>query len=65
MENNNLTMTMLVKYLNETLVKKNNKVFNTSDVQGYIRRGKLPDYLGANKIEINLNIPGIKLYKII
>jgi len=64
MENSDLTMTMLAKYLNENFVKKNHKNFNTSDVQGYIRRGKLPDYLGSNDIEINLKIQGVKLYKI-
>lgn len=47
----NITLTGLVTHLNNTYVfKKSGKSFNTTDVQGYIRRGMLPRYLGGNRI---------------
>jgi hypothetical protein len=57
-------LTSLTKYLNNKFGnKKTGKLFNTTDVQFYVIRGKLPKYLGGNKIE---KVAGeLKLYKLI
>lgn len=60
----NFTLTRLTRFLNKVAIKKTGNEFNTSDVQGYIRRGKLPNYLGGDLITISEEIEGIKLYNI-
>lgn len=59
-----LTLTAITSWLNENFSKKNNKDFTISDVQGYIRRGRLPGYLGGNKIELVKEITCTKLYNV-
>lgn len=59
-----LTLTNLVKWLNENHDKKGGTEFQMVDVVAYVRRGHLPFYLGAWKIETNNSIAGIKLYNI-
>lgn len=59
-----LTLTAITDWLNENFSKKNNKDFTISDVQGYIRRGRLPGYLGGNKIELVKEITCTKLYNV-
>lgn len=40
----------IVEWLNKQFKKKNGSTFTAQDVQGYVRRGKLPKYLGGNRI---------------
>jgi hypothetical protein len=62
----NATLTVLTKFLNEVTVKKTGEKFTTTDVQGYVRRGRLPKYLGGQNIVLADNkIEGIKLYNIL
>jgi len=62
----NATLTVLTKFLNEVTVKKTGEKFTTTDVQGYVRRGRLPKYLGGQCIVLSENkIEGIKLYNIL
>lgn len=63
------TLTGLVKWLNSEenvdFKKQNNSGFTTSDVQNYIKRGYLPEYMGGNIIEkANLSID-VKVYNIV
>lgn len=61
-----VTMSRICEFLNEKFkVKKSFKSFNTTDVQGYIRRGFLPSYLGGNKIVASNRDSGAKLYNIL
>jgi len=61
----NLTLTAMTNWLNEVFKEKSSgQKFQHYDVQGYIRRGKLPDYLGGNEIERNEGITHAKLYNI-
>lgn len=46
----NVNQTYLVAWLNENKKKKSGGNFTAQDVQGYIRRGQLPSYLGGNRI---------------
>lgn len=56
----------IMVYLTETSKEKKSGVeFNYQDVQGYIRRGYLPHYLGGNKIEFNRVWQDIKLYNVL
>lgn len=60
------TLTTLTEYLNETFKEKKTGVsFNTTDVEFYIKRGKLPQYLGGDKIEKIELTKGVKLYILI
>lgn len=59
-----VTLTVLTKHLNTTKAKKSGEPFTTSDVQGYIRRGRLPNYLGGQTITLSTEIEGVKLYNI-
>lgn len=62
----NVTLTVLTKFLNAVKVKKTGEKFTTSDVQGYVRRGRLPKYLGGQTIVLSDDkIEGIKLYNIL
>ena len=47
----NVNQSYLVKWLNREKRKKSGGEFTAQDVQGYIRRGSLPKYLGGNRIE--------------
>jgi len=60
----NLTLTKLTSFVNQKFVKKNGSKFRIADVQGYVRRGYLPTYLGGNLIIEQNEIPGVKLYNI-
>lgn len=45
------TLTALLRYCIENYgTKKNGLEFTLSDIQGYIRRGKLPEYMQGYKI---------------
>jgi len=59
-----MTLSALVKFLNETKVKKTHNKFTVSDVQAYINRGHLPKYLGGNIILKNTESLGVSLYTI-
>lgn len=61
----NLTLTALTDYLRKHFSKKTGSDFTISDVQGYVNRGKLPDYLGGYNIKMNEEIKSVKLYKLI
>ncbi len=60
----NLTLTTFTNILNDKYKKKSGSLFTTGDTQGYIKRGKLPIYLGGNEIIENSKIKGVKLYNI-
>lgn len=47
----NVNLTYIVTWLNENKEKKSGKEFTVSDVQGYIKRGRIPVYLGGNSIK--------------
>jgi hypothetical protein len=58
------TLTSLTKWLNENFKNKKTGVdFTIADVQQYIKRGSLPQYLGGHKI-VRENFTNINLYKI-
>lgn len=59
-----ITLTGLVKWLNENFEKKNNKPFTVSDVQQYIRLKHIPYYMGGHLIE-KVDNEYVKLYNII
>jgi hypothetical protein len=60
-----LTASGLRDYLNKNQkCKKTLKAFTSSDVQNYVRRGHLPNYLGGKKIKEMKNIIGIRTFKI-
>ena len=61
----NLTLTTFTKFLNNEKKKKNGKSFTIGDVQGYIRKKRLPKYLGGNYILIDNEIDGVTLYNIL
>lgn len=46
----NANLTGLTKFLNDNFKKKSGGKFRRRDVLGYIERGRLPSYLGGNKI---------------
>ena len=51
-----VTMTGILHWLeNEHKVKKSGEPFTLQDVQGYVTRGQIPDYLGGHEIEIKKN----------
>lgn len=57
-------LTGLLDELNKVHQKANEKPFTMGDVQGYVRRLKLPKYLGGNPIHCKV-ISGVKFYQII
>ena len=61
----NLTLTQLRNFLNRKYKKKSGQLFSIGDVQGYIKRECLPNYLGHYKIEENDKIKGVKLYNVV
>lgn len=63
-ETNKVTLTTLTHYLNAHMQKKTGVPFTVSDVQGYIKRGRLPLYLGHYKIILLNEIKGVKLYTV-
>lgn len=47
----NADQTAIVRWLNDTFKeKKSGLKFTAQDVQGYVKRGRLPKYLGGNSI---------------
>ena len=58
------SLTGLTKWMNETFKKHTGKPFNTTDVQNYIRRGNIPEYLGNNEVERD-TFEEAKLYNIV
>jgi len=69
MENNvvkdHLTMTGILRWLEDNCtVKKTGEAFTLQDVQGYVRRRKLPEYLGGYKIVMKKNEYS-KFYKLV
>ncbi len=65
LEVENLTLTTLTLWLNENKKKKTEIPFSVQDTQLYIKRGKLPKYLGGNKIVRVKKIDSVKLYNIV
>jgi hypothetical protein len=63
----NITLTGIKNYLKKTHVtKKSGEKFTCTDVQGYIRRERLPAYLGGNEIQKSPTaVTGAKLYNIV
>ena len=59
------TLTSLTYWMNEQYKKQTNKPFTTGDVQKYIGRGAIPEYLGGNTIVADSSISGVKLYNVI
>lgn len=51
--------------MNENYTKQTNKPFTVGDVQHYITRGFIPEYLGGNKIERSEKIENVKLYSVV
>lgn len=60
-----MTMTTLKEWLNKNYNKKNGKQFTIGDVQGYVRRNRLPNYLGSWQIISKEIVKGVKTYKVI
>ena len=57
-------LTNLVKFIDENFKKESSKPIKSTDVQGYIRRGCLPSYMGNIKIEECEDIKCVKLYNL-
>lgn len=57
--------TNLVKFINQNFKKSSQKEIKSNDVQGYIRRGYLPSYMGKVKIEQCQDIKCVKLYNLV
>ena len=57
-------LTNLRKFLNSNFKKNSKKEIKSSDVQGYIRRGCLPTYMGKVNIEQCEDIKCVKLYNL-
>lgn len=58
------TLTALTYWMNENYKKQTSKPFTTNDVQKYIIRGAIPEYLGGNAIVADGSISGVKLYNV-
>jgi hypothetical protein len=60
------SLTGLMKWMNEesNLVKQTGTMFTIGDIQSYVKRGYLPEYLGNNLIERDMSITEVKLYNI-
>ena len=62
----NVSMSGIVKWLTDNHKhKKTGTQFTISDVQGYMRRGNLPPYLGGHKIILVKNEYSKGLYNIV
>lgn len=60
------TLTGLVNWLNEGMyVKQTGGKFTVGDVQSYIKRGYIPEYLGKNRIEHDVKLTDVKLYNVL
>lgn len=59
------SLTSMTEWMNECFVKQSGKLFTTGDVQSYIKRGHIPEYLGNHKIEREKRFKNVKLYKVI
>ena len=60
-----LNLTGMVKWMNVNFKKQTGKAFTSGDVQQYIVRGHIPEYLGNNQIELEEGYVNVKLYKIV
>jgi len=62
-----LNLISLVEWFNQYYaVKKSGEEFTVSDVQGYVKRKRVPFYLGGEEIEINSEkVKGVRSYSII
>lgn len=58
------TLTGLTTWMNDQFKKQTGKPFTTNDVQKYISRGRIPEYLGGNEVESDNSVIGVKLYKV-
>lgn len=60
------TLTGLVKWMNgQGFKKQNGKEFTVNDVQKYVSRGYIPEYLGKNRIEKDTSSIDSKLYNVL
>lgn len=60
------TLSQLVVELNDRFgKKKTGKKFKVEDVQQYVKRGKIPEYLGGNEIVKDKDFPGLKVYNLL
>lgn len=61
-----LTLTGIRDLLEQKFVtKKSGKKFLLTDVQHYVRRGNIPNYLGGYRIVLDNSIKGVKLYNLL
>lgn len=64
-EGKHFSLSRLVDYINDKYKPKRAKNFSKQNVMNFCRVGRLPDYLGAKKIEVIKNEEiGITVYKI-
>lgn len=59
------SLTGLTAWINANYKKQNGNLFTTNDVQKYIMRGHLPDYMGKVEIVRDSEITDAKLYNVI
>jgi len=61
-----VTMTGILTWLNANYVKKNNRSFTLSDVEGYCRRGYFHSYIGERRLLItrDKSLAHLKVYNI-
>lgn len=59
------SLTGLTAWINDNYKKQNGNPFTTNDVQKYIIRGHLPDYMGNVSIARDEEITDAKLYNVI
>lgn len=60
-----LNLTQLTSVISDLFCKKSGKPIKLNDVQGYIKRKKLPIYMGDIEIKENTEIKCVKLYSLI
>jgi hypothetical protein len=63
----NITLTELTKFLNESerFKKNSGKPFKTHDVSQYIKTGHLPVYMGGSIIDKSNVTKSVKLYNLL
>ena len=60
----NLRATDIKNYLNQKYAKRNGKKIELTDVQGYIRRGQTPHWLGNFLVQRNNDLKNVHLYNL-
>ena len=60
-----LNLTGMVGWMNDNYKKQTGRKFTSGDIQQYIVRGHIPEYLGNNQIELEDGYKNVKLYKIV